>query len=147
MRHSWLRLRSQFDYQPQYRKDVMLHQFLWNSLHENYDQVMQAGKKLSLLLSKGKYDEHVMDRAFHIYENLKEAWYGVQVYGNALEHKGLQTTLEERTMCERYHNVAFRVFYECLALYLDAQVRTGELTQTERIECLDNVKRRCIYNN
>ena len=146
MRHSWLRLRSQFDYQPQYRQDVMLHPFLWNSLHENYDQVIEVGKRLTLLLSKGKYDEQIMNRAFHLYESLKGAWYGVQAYGDSLESKGLQTTTDERARCERYSAAAFRVFYECLTLYLDAQVCIGHLTPAKRERRLKNVRRKYMYN-
>lgn len=118
----------------------MFHKRIWGSIHEFYDIIVRDEKKIKSLLSKGVYDEYTMKRATKLHGSITNAWFAVQIYGDALRdlrRKNLRITLQELAICNGYRETAYRIFYECRELFLNAEFHVGKLSQTEREEGME----------
>lgn len=85
-----------------------------------------------------------MNRATKIHGSISSSWYAVQAYCDALrdiKRKNPQITSQELAICNGYREAAYRVFYECRELYLDTKILAGKITQAEKDEGMEYVKK------
>ena len=144
MRHPWRRICSLFHWRPRVWEDIKYRQFSWSLIHESYDQMVQDEKRLKSLLSKGACDESTMKIASDIHVDITNSWYGVKIYESSLKEtkrESLRMTPQELMICNGYRTAAYRIFYECRELFLDAKVRTGRLSQAKMDEFMDYARK------
>jgi hypothetical protein len=107
--------------------------------------MIQEERRLKSLLSKAAYDDYTMKIVSNIHQDIMCSWYAVQTYDNALrdiKRKNPHITAQELAICNAYREAAYRVFYECRELYLDALILSGKMTQVERDESLEYAKKK-----
>lgn len=130
-------------WRPKYWKDFTFKRYLWRETHNGYDEIIREEHNLRSLLSKGKYDEYILKRAFHLYLNISSAWHAIEACRmsfNAIRCQNLRITLEERAIYEEYRRTSYIVFYRCRKLFLDAQVMAGKITRARRDEQMREIE-------